>query len=461
VSRGPRRSVRLVGDIVDNWRRWVIGLPVAALLLSACGPGDDAADEPVTEEPDLEEETDEDTDEDADLDDADGDDADAAEEDGEDVVRADADLVIWADALVADVLGPIADDFGDANEIEVAVQEVDGGEIRDRLITSAPAGEGPDMIVGAHDWLGELVANGVISTVDLAGAEADLEDVAVEAFTFEGQTYGFPYATENIALYRNTDLVPDLPADWEELEQIALDLQEEGEVEHGVVWPTDPGDDVYHAYPVTTAYGGYVFGEADDGGYDLTDIGLDSDGNVQAAERIVQMLSEGVLARDMSYELVVEQFAGENAAFAITGPWALPDMEGAPFEVTPIPPIEGGTPAPFVGVQGFMVSAFAENELLAQTFLLDEIGDPETQVELFEAGNRPPALTSALEEVADDPNIEGFAEAAADGEPMPAIPEMGSVFDVWGQAQVLIFEEAQEPEPALSDAADQLRGLLE
>ena len=32
---------------------------------------------------------------------------------------------------------------------------------------AGPAGEGPDIIIGAHDWLGELVTNGLLAPIDL------------------------------------------------------------------------------------------------------------------------------------------------------------------------------------------------------------------------------------------------------------------------------------------------------
>jgi arabinogalactan oligomer / maltooligosaccharide transport system substrate-binding protein len=429
---------------MTKWRKWFAVVPIVALALTACGEADDTADDPVTEEP--EEAVDEDEDADA-------------EEDAEEVVRADADLVIWADDTRTPVLQPFADDFGDENEVEVAIQEVPFDDIRERLVQAGPAGEGPDIIIGAHDWLGELVENGVVAEVDLAGVEDDLEEVAVQAFTFEGMTYGLPYATENVALFRNTELVPDAPATWEELEETALDLQED-EVEQGIVWPTEPADP-YHNYPIVTAYDGYVFGMDDDGTYDPSDLGLDSDGGIAAAEKFGEMVDSGLLSPDITYDLMIDLFGGGDAAFAITGPWAMGDFDGVDFEVTPIPEVEGGTPQPFVGVQGFMISSFAENELLAQTFLIDYMATDEAQIELFEAGNRPPALVSAFDQVADDPDIEAFGEAAADGVPMPAIPEMGSVWDAWTNAYELIYEGELEPEEAFSDAAEQIRGLIE
>jgi arabinogalactan oligomer / maltooligosaccharide transport system substrate-binding protein len=427
---------------MTKWRKWFAVVPIVALALTACGETDDDADEPVTEEPDAATEDEED-----------------GEEEAEEVTRADADLVIWADDTRTPVLQPFVEEFGEENDVEVAVQEVPFDDIRERLVQAGPAGEGPDIIIGAHDWLGELVENGVVAEVDLTGVEDDLEEVAVQAFTFEGTTYGLPYAMENVALFRNTELVPEAPATWEELEETALELQD-GELEQGIVWPTEPADP-YHNYPVVTAYGGYVFGMDDDGTYDPSDLGIDTDGGIAAAEKFADMVDSGLLSPDITYELMIDLFSGEDAAFAITGPWAMGDFEGVDFEVSPIPEIDGGTPQPFVGVQGFMISSFAENELLAQTFITDYLATDEAQIDLFEAGNRPPALISAFEQVADDPNIEAFGEAAADGVPMPAIPEMGSVWEAWTNAYELIYEGELEPEEAFSDAAEQIRGLIE
>ncbi len=441
---------------MSTWRKWLAVVPLAALALTACN-GEEAAEEPVTEQPETEDEAE------APAEDDEADEADEAaegEEEAEPVVRADADLVIWADDTRAPVLQPFANDFGAENEVEVVIQEVSFDDIRDRLITAGPAGEGPDIIIGAHDWLGELVENGVVAPVDLSGVEDDLVDVAVQAFTFDGQTYGLPYATENVGLFRNTDLVPDAPGTWEDVEEIALSLQEAGDVRQGIVWPSEPADP-YHNYPIVTAYGGYVFGMEDDGTYDPSDLGIDSPGALEAANKFGEMIENDVMSADISYQLMIDLFSGGDAAFAITGPWALGDFPDVPFEVSPIPSVDGGTPAPFVGVQGFMVSAFAENELLAQTFLVDFMATVDAQVALFEAGNRPPALISAFEQVADDPNIEAFGEAGVDGVPMPAIAEMGSVWEAWTNAYTLIYEGDMEPEAAFQDAADQIRTLIE
>ena len=46
-----------------------------------------------------------------------------------------------------------------------------------------------------------------------------------------------------------------------------------------------------------------------------------------------------------------------------------------------------------------MISSFSEQKDLAKSFVLDFMSQESTQLALFEAGGRPPALTSAFEQV--------------------------------------------------------------
>ncbi len=151
------------------------------------------------------------------------------------------------------MLEPIADEFAAAEGITVEVVEIPNDEIRSQFSIAAPAGEGPDIVTGAHDWLGEFVSNGVVAPIDL-GADADLyAPVAIEAFTYDGALYGVPYAIENIALIRNTDLVPVAPATFEDLEATALALQADGTVDVPLGIQQDPADP-YHNYPLFSAH---------------------------------------------------------------------------------------------------------------------------------------------------------------------------------------------------------------
>jgi arabinogalactan oligomer / maltooligosaccharide transport system substrate-binding protein len=448
----------------------VMGALVLVLTLLAAACSGDGGDTATTDEP-----TDAATGEPADEPTADEGAAEAepteaaeapAEEGSEaPVERADADLVIWADETRVDALQPFVEQFGEDNGISVAMQELEFDEIRAQFSTAAPAGEGPDIIVGAHDWLGELVTNGLVAPVDLGNAD-EYAEVAIDAMTYEGQLYGVPYAIENIALVRNTDLVPEAPATFEELEQIALELQESGEVELGLALQADPADP-FHNYPLFTATGASVFGINDDGTYNPEELGLDTPEGLQSAENFGAWVESGLINPSVTYDVMVDTFARGEAAFAITGPWAVAQTDppgfraqGVSYAVSPIPTVDGGTPAPFVGVQGLMISSFSEQGLLAQTFVNDFIGTEDVQLALFEAGGRPPALLAAFEQVAADPDVQGFGEAGQNGQPLPAIPEMGSVWTAWTDAYELIYDGQGTPTENFEAAAEQIRNLI-
>ena len=436
-------------------------LAAFTLIAAACGSDDEAADEETTttEAEETAEETTtteaEETAEETTTTEA---------EEPPPVVRADADLVIWADDTRTPVILPLAEAFGEENGISVAVQEVNFGDIRDRLQTAGPAGEGPDVIIGAHDWLGQLVTSGLLAPVDLPNS-GDFSDVAIAAMSYEGQLYGVPYAIENIALIRNTDLVPETPASMEELETIALGLVESGEAEIPLAIQNDPGDP-FHDFPLYTAAGGYLFGQNADGSLNPDDLGLDSPGGLAAGLQFTAWAESGLVQPSLSYDVMIESFGQGTAPFAITGPWAVSDADrgfkatGVNYVVEPIPPLGGTTAAPFVGVQGFMVSAFAENPLFAQTFITEVMSTQEVQTALFEAGGRPPAHTAAFEAAASDPDIQGFGAAGTNGQPLPAIPEMGSVWSAWTDAYALILSGESAGDVAFTDAAEQIRTLI-
>jgi arabinogalactan oligomer / maltooligosaccharide transport system substrate-binding protein len=439
---------------MTSWRKWLAVVPIAALVLTACGDADDNGTaapeteetEPAPEETEEPEETDE------------GEEGEEGEEETETFERADADLVIWADDTRAPILEPLAQEFGDAEGISVAVQMVPFDQIRDQVSVQGPAGQGPDVFIGAHDWLGELVENGVVEPLDLGPAADDFLEVATQAFSYDGTNYGLPYSIENIALIRNTELAPEPVTTLDEMVQVGLDAVEAGDADLPVAWQQNPGDP-FHNYWVVTGAGGYVFGQAEDGSYDADDVGLDSEGGLRAAEIFGELYEQDVVNSDVDYDVMIDTFATGRAPFAITGPWALENFGDVEFEVEALPQVDGNDAGPFVGVQGVMVSAFAENTLAATTFVIDYLGSEDLQLAMYEAGNRPPALISAFEQVQDDPIIAGFGAAGETGRPMPAIPEMSAVWGAWTDAYQNIFS-GNDPQQAFEEAAEQIRTAI-
>ena len=369
----------------------------------------------------------------------------------------DESLTIWADDTRAPILEELGAQFEEEFGIPVIVHELGFGDIRDQFKTAAPAGEGPDMIIGAHDWLGELAVNGLLAEIDVSEVADQFLPASLSAFVYEGVQYGLPYAAENVAFLRNTELVPENPETWDDVRAVSEQLISDGASQYGfIMFDNNP----YHFFPVQTAFGGYVFGLTDDG-YDPGDVGIDSDGSIAAAAYLEAYGSDGLMPSGIDYDVMHTMFESGDAAMIITGPWAIPRIEesGVSFEVAGIPAGPGGAGKPFLGVQGFMVSAFSENQILAEAFLFDYVATLETMQSLYSADPRPPAMLEARENLEDEIML-GFVSAGGEGLAMPAIPEMASVWSAWGNAMELVRTGESSAADAFGNAGEQIRSLI-
>ncbi|MFW5684521.1 MAG: sugar ABC transporter substrate-binding protein, partial [Spirochaetota bacterium] len=265
----------------------------------------------------------------------------AAEEEPALEIDADATLVIWADEQRAPILEELGAEFTETYGVPVTIQQLGFGDIRDNIKVAGPAGEGPDILVGAHDWLGELVASGLVAPIDLGAKSGEFTDASIAAFTYEGELYGMPYAVENLAFVYNPDLVPEVPADWDEVLEVSAALQDAGTTQYGFV--RQEGDP-YHFFPIQTAFGGYVFGVNPDGTYDPDEVGIGDQGSIAAAEWLEEAVTAGVVPAGVDWDTYHTLFESGEAAMIVTGPWAIGrlDASGVNYEVANIP--GGGQP---------------------------------------------------------------------------------------------------------------------
>jgi arabinogalactan oligomer/maltooligosaccharide transport system substrate-binding protein len=359
--------------------------------------------------------------------------------------QAGGKLVIWADDKRAEVLKSFKTKFEKDNGVSVDVQAISKDQ-QTTFVTASQQGSGPDVMVGAHDWIGNLVQNGAIDPIQVTGAQkAAFADVAMKAVTFGGQVYGMPYAIENVALIRNTNLVPSAPATIEDLVTAGKALQAAGKVSEILCLQSGQLGDAYHIYPLYTSAGGYLFGTKSNGDYDPKDLGVGKPEAVAAFQKIGALgeKGSGALKRSIGGENSISTFTGGKCAFLVSGPWAITDIKkvNLSYDISPIPPFAGGKPAqPFVGVQAFYVAAKGKNKALAQEFVTNYLTKPELAVALYNAEPRPPALTAALEQVkAKDPDLDKFLNAGKGGAVLPAIPEMATIWEPFGKAEAAII----------------------
>lgn len=352
----------------------------------------------------------------------------------------DADLVVWTDSLKIDAVTQVAEDFGEANGITVKVQAI-SEDLQGSFVTADAAGNGPDVVVGAHDWIGNLVQNGAIEPLNLTPDElSGYSEKAVQATTYDGKLYGVPYGIEALALYRNTDVVAEEPASMDEAISSGQAAVKAGDVESALNLPVGELGDAYHMEPVLTSFGGYIFAYDETTGYDAQDVGIGKEGSLQAAEKIAELADANVLRTSISSDNSIALFTSGKAAYLVSGPWALADVKEAGFEyaIQPIPGFEGEEPAaPFMGAQAFMVAANGANQDIAQEFVNNAVNSEDAMMTLHEGTQLPPSMISVQEQV-DDPDMVTFTDAANAGAPMPAIPAMASVWEPLGKAYAAI-----------------------
>jgi len=350
-------------------------------------------------------------------------------------------LTVWVDAERVDALKGAAEAYTEKTGVEVELVGKDNADIKDDFIQQVPTGKGPDITMGAHDWLGELSTNGVVAPIELGDSAADYLPVAIDASTYEGTTYMLPYAVENIAVLRNADLIPEAATSFDDM----IAKGQAAGLAHPFVVEQGAEGNPYHLYPFQTAFGAPVFG-TNDQGYDSTDLQLGNEGGQQFAAWLSSQGKNGTgnFNTDIDGDIAKQAFLDGTAAFWLTGPWNVGAAidGGINVAIDTVPSPTGEAAAPFAGVKGFFISSESKNKVAANDFLVNYLGTEDVQLELFKAGNILPALSAAAETASSDPIIEGFAAVGAEAVPMPAIPAMGSVWQYWGIAEADIINGA-------------------
>jgi maltose/maltodextrin transport system substrate-binding protein len=378
-----------------------------------------------------------------------------------------AKLVVWCSENQVPALERLAAEFERDYGIKVEVQQVNFGDIKSNFLVAAPAGEGPDIIVGAHDWVGELAQDGLLEPLPFIPQRDAYYDVALEAFSYGGRLYGLPYALESIAIVYNKDLVfeDEVPTTISELESIAVDVSDDEIV--GFVYDAP---NFYFSFPFIAGYGGYIFKETADG-LDPTDIGLNNEGAAKGVSLIRSWFDMGLIPRGANYSLMDGLFVEGLAAFIINGPWETPKYRdaGIDYGIIPFTEIElepGLTPKPFVGVQGFMINSRSRSKIEAVEFVVNYMGSYQGQKAMFDVERRGIVRSDLYAEVETQGGPEiydiiQFSASASVGTPMPNIPEMAAVWGSMEDALNLVINAQDTVQNALDAAVEKIKAAIE
>jgi arabinogalactan oligomer / maltooligosaccharide transport system substrate-binding protein len=378
------------------------------------------------------------------------------------------ELLVWAgEGTGGEAVKAVAARFGDEHGVDVTVELLPGDELQSNFVTASQAANSPDVLFGAHDWIGNLVQNGAIDPVQLRDTTRELfQPLALDAVTFNGQIYGMPFTMNSIVLYRNTSLAPEAPETIEQLVETGQQLKGSAGVTEVLAYPVGDTGNPYFIHPLYTSGGGYIFGTDDDGDYDPSDLGVGEAGSVEAYRQIRALGEQGagVLKRSISAENALTLFTSGKAPFLVEGPWQLPNLADGTieFDVSAVPGFEGEeTASPFITVDAAYVASAGGNKVLAQEFVTAFWSSAETQLAYFEASGAVPASVEVLDQIQDtEPMVAEVARiGAANGQIMPSIPEMAAVWDPLGKAEAAVVA-GQNPESTIRAASQAIRRAI-
>ena len=351
-----------------------------------------------------------------------------------------ATLTIWADDTRFAQVQSLAEDFTTSTGVAVNVVQKSEADMDTEFTTQVPTGNGPDLIVMAHDKLGALVANGVVAPVDLGEAKSEFSDVAVKAVTYNGQTYGVPYAVESVALVRNNALTQDTPTTYDDM----IASGKKTGVDYPFIIQMGDKGDPYHFYGFQTSFGAPVFSTNADGEY-TSDLAMGGSGGTDFANWLKAQGDAGIISPSITGDIAKQAFLDGKAAYTVTGPWNVAAFrdKGMDVSVLSVPAAGSQAAQPFVGVQMFYQSAKSANPVAAKQFF-NYLATPEAQEEMQKLGGRASAMPSVAAK-SDDQDIKDFAKVAESGALAPAIPAMGSVWNFWGQTEANIVSGIETP----------------
>ncbi|UWR00664.1 maltose/maltodextrin ABC transporter substrate-binding protein MalE [Rhodobacteraceae bacterium S2214] len=362
----------------------------------------------------------------------------------------DGKIVIWTganrdrDALLEATAG-FTEDLG----IEVIVEVVDP-DLPQKYQQAAATGDGPDIVLWAHDRFGEWANGGLISPVQPSASwSEDILPAAMGAMQFDGKTWGYPLAVEAVTLIYNTDLIETPPASFEEIKDLELDGAK-------ILWDYN---NTYFTMPMLMAGGGYAFQKVD-GSYDGSATGVNTDGAVAGAEVLKSLFDDGVMPQGVDYGVMDGAMNNGEVAMVLNGPWSWAGFEasGLNFAVAPIPTVNGEVSPPFLGVQALGINAASPNADLAVELIENYLATDEG-LATWNAKNGLGALADAsAAEAQNNPLVSGMLSVAANGVPMPSNPEMGAFWAAMAPALTNITTGAASPADALNDAASRILG---
>jgi maltose/maltodextrin transport system substrate-binding protein len=367
------------------------------------------------------------------------------------------ELLVWMDSDRTRTLEPVVKNFQDKYGIKVQLEAPQN--ITDNFPTAAQSGKGPDIVVWAHDIVGEWADAGLISPIEV-GSEMREKYLpqAWEAVTHKDQIWGYPIGLETVTLIYNKGLLSGPPpSDLSDLVELNTKFKQEHPGDAFILWDYKSP---YYSWGILAGAGAYIYAK-DNGKYDLANVGVNTPGAVEGLSDILNLVKIGVLPKSCSYSTAEDLMSRGKLAMLISGPWAWANLmkTGIDFAVAPVPGCCNKPARPFVGVSAAYINRASTNQDIAREFIQGYLVSEQGLKAMNDA--KPigiPSLISLAQAMNQtNPLLKEMKSCIEVGEVMPNIPEMGRFWTALGSALQLATNGQATAQAALEEAAENMR----
>ncbi|NIV33709.1 MAG: extracellular solute-binding protein, partial [Anaerolineae bacterium] len=340
-------------------------------------------------------------------------------------------------------------------DVQFEVLYVPFDDLRGKYETAAATGGGPSVLIGAADWGPALFDAELITDVrgfTNAPFLAAINEAALGAVKYKGALVGLPQTIKGVVMFRNTDIIAEAPATFDDL-LAAGQAATQGDV---VGASLEPG--FFFSAAHLDGIGGALMNSNGDPMFN----------DEKGVEWMNLFLSvqEAGLGGDYYSDNDVNLFKAAKAGIIIDGTWntaSLAEAIGADkLAIDPWPGFgEEGHLSGYVQTENIYLNANAEGDAQAAAWAFMEFFlSPEAQALLAD-----PAKAAHIPAISgvelSDPHMLQSVEAFALGAPFPVIPEMGAYWGPMDTAIQSVTDEGADPAEVLQTAYDGITAAIE
>ncbi len=337
------------------------------------------------------------------------------------------EIVVWADENRGPDLTKVIAAKGDwVPGFTVKVVTFSSFDALKEAFDKATDASGPDIVVGANDWVPTGAKSGKLAPLTLTAAvKARFNPTQFLDLTYKGKLYGVPVDINNVAMIYNTKLVSSAPKTFGEMVAEYKSLKTSKGLKAGLC--IAGGGMSWGAHSVFSALGAdaYQFNSRGQIVYNRAFNASTFGKNVRTLLMDGNKSNGFFPATDTGCK---DNFLAGTVPYAVIGNWEWSDYadKGFAMNLMPVPGVKAGTYGKMFGsVSGALLTTFAAKhgvESAAKSLLTNFFASSDGQVRYQTLAKRPPAEKGAQANTTITAAQRGFGTSAS----LAGIPQIGA-----------------------------------